>query len=118
MCVHETFAELIVMTDALIVFTTYPDHAAAVQAAERLVQRKLAACVNVLPKMTSVYEWKGEAKTGAEHLLLAKTSEARFAELEAAIVEMHPYELPEIIAAPITRGLKGYLDWINTQTAK
>lgn len=106
------------MTDALIVFTTYPDHEAAMQAAAQLVQRKLAACVNVLPQMTSVYEWQGQAKTDTEHLLLVKTTEAQFTALQAAIVATHPYELPEIIAAPITRGLKGYLDWINTQTAR
>lgn len=104
------------MSDALLVFTTYPDHETAVKVAQRLVSARLAACVNVLPRMTSVYEWQGEAKTGTEHLLLAKTTEARFAALEAAIVETHPYELPEIIAAPIARGSRGYLDWINTQT--
>lgn len=105
------------MTNALIIFTTYPDHKAAMHAAAQLVQQKLAACVNVLPPMTSVYEWKGQAKTDTEHLLLVKTAEARFAELEAAIVASHPYELPEIIAAPITRSMRGYLEWINTQTA-
>lgn len=104
------------MADPLIVFTTYPDHATAMEAATSLVQRKLAACVNVLPPISSVYEWKGAIKIGAEHLLLIKTSAARFSALEAAIVELHPYELPEIVAAPITQGLRGYLDWINTQT--
>lgn len=104
------------MTNALIVFTTYPDYKAASQVAAQLVQQKLAACVNVLPQMTSVYEWKGQAKTETEHLLLIKTAAARFAELEAAIVATHPYELPEIIAAPITSSMRGYLDWINTQT--
>jgi periplasmic divalent cation tolerance protein len=104
------------MADALLVFTTYPDREAAMQAAAKLVQDKLAACVNVLPQMTSVYEWKGEAKVDTEHLLLIKTTAARFPALEAAIVAMHPYELPEIIAAPIARGLTGYLNWIDAQT--
>jgi periplasmic divalent cation tolerance protein len=104
------------MTDTLIVLTTYPDHEAAVQAAARLVREKLAACVNVLAQMTSVYDWKGEAKIDTEHLLLAKTTVQRFSALETAIRDTHPYELPEIIATPIARGLKEYLDWINSQT--
>ncbi len=104
------------MTDALIVFTTYPDHEAALQAAANLVQQKLAACVNVLPQMTSVYEWDGKARTDTEHLLLAKTTARRFPALEAAIRASHPYELPEIIATPIARGLEGYIDWISSQT--
>lgn len=104
------------MTDALIVLTTYPDHEIALEAAGRLVREKLAACVNVLPQMTSVYEWKGEAKSDTEHLLIAKTTAARFAALEAAIVDTHPYELPEIIATPIAEGLTDYLEWIVAQT--
>lgn len=105
------------MTDPLIVFTTYPDREAALAAASRLVQQKLAACVNVLPQMTSVYEWKDEAKMDTEHLLLAKTTARRFPALEAAILATHPYELPEIIATPIAQGLKGYIDWIDSQTS-
>jgi periplasmic divalent cation tolerance protein len=104
------------MTDSLLVLTTYPDRDAALKMAARLVQDKLAACVNVLPEMTSVYEWRGEAKTDTEHLLLIKTTAERFPALEAAIVAAHPYELPEIIATPIARGLAGYLDWIDSQT--
>ncbi|HKF95770.1 MAG TPA: divalent-cation tolerance protein CutA [Gammaproteobacteria bacterium] len=104
------------MNDALIVFTTYPDYEAALRAASRLVQEKLAACVNVLPQMTSVYTWKGEAKIDTEHLLLVKTTFRRFDALKAVIVDTHPYELPEIIATPITRSLQDYLDWIGAQT--
>ncbi|HEX2239152.1 MAG TPA: divalent-cation tolerance protein CutA [Gammaproteobacteria bacterium] len=104
------------MTDALIVLTTYPDQETALKAASKLVREKLAACVNVLPQMTSVYEWRGEAKTDREHLLIAKTTLRRFAALETAIVDTHPYELPEIIATPIAQGLKDYLKWIDAQT--
>jgi periplasmic divalent cation tolerance protein len=104
------------MPDALIVFTTYPDAESALRAAKLIVQQKLAACVNILPQMTSVYEWRGEARTDTEHLLLVKTAAARYSALEAAIVGAHPYELPEIIATPIARGLGGYLEWIAAQT--
>jgi periplasmic divalent cation tolerance protein len=104
------------MTDALIVLTTYPDQETALKTASKLVREKLAACVNVLPQMTSVYEWRGEVKTDREHLLIAKTTLPRFAALETAIVDTHPYELPEIIATPIARGLKDYLKWIDAQT--
>jgi periplasmic divalent cation tolerance protein len=104
------------MTNTLIVLTTFPDHDAALEVAGRLVREKLAACVNVLPRITSVYEWQGEAQIDNEHLMLAKTSISRFAELEAAIRDSHPYELPEIVGVPITQGLQGYLDWIELQT--
>lgn len=104
------------MSDALITLTSYPDHDTALKAASVLVQKKLAACVNVLPQVTSVYEWKGEAKTETEHLLLVKTTVQRFDALKAAIIDTHPYELPEIIATPITRGLQDYIDWIGAQT--
>lgn len=104
------------MTDTLLVFTTYPDDVAALQAAKQIVQQKLAACVNVLPQMTSVYVWQGEARTDTEHLLLIKTTTARYPVLESAIRDAHPYELPEIIATPIARGLAGYLEWIAAQT--
>jgi periplasmic divalent cation tolerance protein len=104
------------MTNTLIILTTFPDHDAALEVAGRLVREKLAACVNVLPRITSVYEWQGEVQIDNEHLMLAKTSISRFAELEAAIRDAHPYELPEIVGVPITQGLQGYLDWIELQT--
>ncbi|MBA2410135.1 MAG: divalent-cation tolerance protein CutA [Gammaproteobacteria bacterium] len=104
------------MTDNFIVFTTYPDAESALGAAKHIVRQKLAACVNVLPQMTSVYEWQGEARTDTEHLLLMKTTAARYPALESAIRDSHPYELPEIIATPIARGLEGYLEWIAAQT--
>ena len=100
----------------LIVLTTFPDEPSALTAARRLVKGKLAACVNVLPQMTSVYEWDKEIQTGREHLLFIKTTETRYPQVEAALREQHPYELPEIVATPITHGLGDYLSWINQQT--
>lgn len=104
------------MSDPIIVLTTFPDEASALQTAQHLVEAQLAACVNVLPPMTSVYTWNGEAQTDPEHLLLMKTRQACYASLEQAILEQHPYDLPEIVATPIVAGLAGYLDWIAETT--
>lgn len=102
--------------EKLVVLTTYPDRQAALEIAGRLVNDKLAACVQVLPEMTSVYEWQGKAHSDPEHLLLIKTTASRYADVEASIREHHPYELPEIVAVPIRAGLPDYLAWIDTQT--
>lgn len=105
------------MTDTLIVFTTLPDadHAAALAA--RLVEERLAACVNILPPCTSVYRWEAQIETAVEVPLLIKTSAARYAALEAAIRAHHPYELPEVVAVPVERGLPAYLDWVAAESA-
>lgn len=105
------------MTDTLIVFTTLPDadHAAALAA--RLVEERLAACVNILAPCTSVYRWEAQIETTVEVPLLIKTSAARYAALEAAIRAHHPYELPEVVAVPVERGLPAYLDWVAAEAA-
>ena len=95
--------------------TTWPDEASARELAASLVQNRLAACVNLLPRMDSFYEWEGEACSGQEYLLLIKTRTDRYPALEQAIHQAHPYELPEIIAVPLTDGLPSYLHWINEQ---
>lgn len=105
------------MSDALLVMTTLPDQAAAEQLAERLLARQLAACINILPAMTSLYMWKGQLEHGQEHLLLIKTRRERYEMLEKEIRNGHPYELPEVIGVPVTAGLAGYLDWIGENTA-
>jgi periplasmic divalent cation tolerance protein len=106
------------MHQVIVVLTTLPEYPAALRLAEELVAEKLAACVNILPLMTSVYEWKGRLEKGQEHLLLIKTSPERYLDLEARIRRSHPYELPEIIALPVTAGLQAYLDWIVLQTVE
>ena len=100
----------------LIVLTTFPDENSAITVARQLVRLKLAGCVNILPKITSIYEWQNETQTGTEVLLLIKTTRLQYETLETTIREGHPYELPEIVATPITHGLKDYLKWIETQT--
>jgi periplasmic divalent cation tolerance protein len=101
---------------ALLVLTNLPDRTAAEQLADMLVSRQLAACVNILAPCRSVYRWKGAVQRDEEHPLLIKTTRERYAALERAIIETHPYELPEVIAVPIERGLPAYLDWVATET--
>jgi periplasmic divalent cation tolerance protein len=100
----------------LVVLTNLPSREAGLALARALVERRLAACVNVLAECTSVYRWKGEVETAAETPLLIKVPAGRYDELARAIRELHPYELPEIVALPIAAGLPAYLDWVREQT--
>ena len=101
----------------LLVLTNLPDRTAAERLADALVEKRLAACVNILAPCRSVYRWQGAVQHDEEHPLLIKTSADRYAALEAAIRAGHPYELPEIIAVPIERGLAAYLEWVATETS-
>ncbi len=103
-------------TDYLLVLNTCPDEETAQQLAQYLVEQRLAACVNLLPKTTSVYAWQAEIHTEQEVLLLIKTHADRYAALEQALEAQHPYDVPEIIAVAIQQGLDTYLDWINQTT--
>ena len=105
------------MDDVIIVLTNLPDREAAVELANALVAKKLAACVSVLAECASVYRWKGRVETAAEVPVLIKTRTARYAEVEAAIRGLHPYELPEIIAVPAVRGFDDYLQWVADETS-
>ncbi|OLE20306.1 MAG: divalent-cation tolerance protein CutA [Betaproteobacteria bacterium 13_1_20CM_3_63_8] len=102
----------------LLVLTNLPDRAAAERLAEMLIERKLAACVNILAPCRSVYRWKGAVQHDEEHPMLIKTTSERYAEFEQALRAGHPYELPEIIAVPVERGLPAYLDWVAAETKK
>ena len=88
------------------------------QLANVLIDEGLAACVNIVPGLTSVYKWQGKKETGSEVLLIIKTRSDCYAQLESRITSLHPYELPEIISVPIENGLKTYLDWIDNCTGK
>lgn len=96
-----------------LVLTTVPDGAVAERVARALVEERLAACVNVLPPMASVYRWKGQIESATEQLLLIKTRVGDYAAVERRIRELHPYELPEVIAVPIVAGLAAYLAWLD-----
>lgn len=104
--------------DYLLVVTTCPDEATAEAVANHLVEHRLAACVNVIPGMRSFYEWKGEVCRDQEFVLLIKSRKDVYPRLEKAIVDRHPYELPEVIALPIEAGLTNYLGWIDEQLDK
>lgn len=109
------------MNDVLLVLSTCPDKKCAEMIARSLVDEGLAACVNISPQITSVYAWQGNTEAAEEVLLLIKTSAGRYAQLQQAVRSLHPYELPEIIAVPVTQGLPEYLDWVdqctNTETS-
>jgi periplasmic divalent cation tolerance protein len=105
------------MDDTVIVLTNLPDREAAIRLARALVQKRLAACVNVLAECTSVYRWKDAIEDAHEVPVLIKTRAARYPAVEAAIRGMHPYELPEIIAVPVVRGFDEYLRWVADETS-
>lgn len=100
----------------IAVLTNLPDSESAFNLARELVRRRVAACVNVLPAATSFYRWQGKSEEASEHPVLVKTTQDRYPDLEAAIRELHPYELPEIIAWPVTAGLAEYLDWVERES--
>lgn len=100
----------------IAVLTNLPDSESAFNLARELLRRRVAACVNVLPAATSFYRWQGKSEEASEHPVLVKTTQDRYADLEAAIRELHPYELPEIIAWPVTAGLAEYLDWVERES--
>ena len=103
-------------TDTLLVITNLPDRASADASVSALVERRAAACVNVMAPCRSVYRWKGVVESADEHPLFAKTTRDRYPLLEGVIRELHPYELPEIIAVPVGGGLPAYLEWIAAET--
>lgn len=104
------------MSDVLLVFTNLPDRVSAERIAQVLVEARAAACVNILAECTSVYRWQGRVENANEVPLLAKTTRAAYPALEQAIRIHHPYELPEIIAVPVSTGLPDYLQWVIQET--
>jgi periplasmic divalent cation tolerance protein len=96
-----------------VVLCTVPDVGNGERLAHSLVEARLAACVNILPGLTSVFCWQGETQKEAEALLIIKTRRDRFDALCTLLREQHPYELPEIIAVPLSDGLPAYLRWID-----
>lgn len=103
--------------EVLLVFTNLPDRAAAERVAEALVSAGVAACVNVMAECTSVYHWQGKLEHATEVPLLIKTTRAAYPQLESLLRKQHPYELPEIIALPVSAGLPEYLNWVTQETS-
>ena len=104
-------------TDALVVLCTCPDEATATGIATALLAEKLAACVNCVAGIRSMYRWDGQIRDDTEVLLVIKTSAARYGALEALLQARHPYEMPEIIALPVVAGAADYLSWIRQATS-
>jgi len=100
------------MTDKRIVLTAAASEEEASKIARHLVERRLAACVNIVPQITSIYRWQGKVHGAREWLLMVKTTTAAFGQVREAIAELHSYELPECIFLPIEDGSPAYLQWI------
>lgn len=103
------------MTDKIVVFNTCASAEEAERIARRLVDERLAACVNVVAPIRSFYRWKGAVEDASEWLLIIKTSRALFGSLRAALEPLHSYELPEVIAIPVVEGAPDYLAWIDRE---
>ena len=106
------------MNDFVLVLTTFPAHGDAEVLARTLVDERLAACVNVLPPMRSIYTWKGAIELADERQLLIKTATHRVKELETRLKELHPYDVPEFLVIPVLEGSGDYLSWLAESTAR
>jgi periplasmic divalent cation tolerance protein len=104
--------------ETLLILTNCPDEESANAIALALVESKLAACVNILPRMQSIYSWQGVVESATEIPLFIKSTVTNYPALEAAIRARHPYDVPEIIALPIQAGLPAYLNWVAAETVQ
>ena len=103
-------------TGFVLVLTTFPADGDSEALARALVTERLAACVNVLPPMLSIYMWKGAVEDASERQLVIKTTAARVAELQARLRALHPYDVPEFLVLPIAEGSHDYLSWVSDST--
>ena len=104
-------------TSCLVVLCTVPSTQKARDIAESVVQERLCACVNILDQVQSIFRWQAEIQNDPEVLMILKTTEQRYGDLEKRLQELHPYEVPEIIALPIAMGAQSYLDWLTSQVS-
>lgn len=105
------------MNHELIVFVTTPNNEEAARLADALVSERLAACVNIVAAIESVYRWEGKITRDSEALMIIKTTDERYPELERRVKELHSYSTPEIVAIRIERGSEQYLNWLRNSTA-
>lgn len=103
--------------EVYVVLSTFPEVETARRIARQLVHEKLAACANILPGIESIYRWKGGVEESAEVLALFKTAVRQYAAFEAKLKQLHPYEVPEIVALPVSTGLDTYLSWVGESCA-
>jgi len=104
------------MTDKIVVLCTCSSEEEALAIARQLVDKRLAACVNLVQPVRSIYRWQGKVEDAAEALLIIKSRRPLFEELSKAIAAAHSYQVPEIIALPIIDGASSYLDWVDAET--
>ncbi len=104
--------------EPLLILTNLPDVASAEKLARALIEHRAAACVNVLAPCRSIYRWQGEVEQAEEIPLLIKTTAVNYPQVETLVRSLHPYDVPELIAIPITHGLPDYLNWLATETEK
>jgi periplasmic divalent cation tolerance protein len=104
------------MSDVLVILCTFPDSGQARQIGTRLVEMQLAACVNIIPAVESIYRWQGKVETDAEVLAIFKTSAAAFADIERTLTELHPYEVPEIISMAPEKIAESYPRWVCVES--
>ena len=104
------------MTDAIVVLCTCPNEVSARELAHTLLNEKLAACVNLIPQVTSLYIWQGKMEESQEVQLVIKSRRTLFGVLQQRIQTLHPYEVPEILAMPVLNGSPAYLQWLQEQT--
>lgn len=100
----------------VMIYSTFPDTATAKDVGGKLVDHGLAACVNIIPQMTSIYRWEGALTTNSEAIMLIKTRAALAAKVIAAVEVEHPYDTPALLVFEVTHGAQGYLDWLASQT--
>lgn len=103
-------------TGVCLAWSTCPDEGTARRIASALVDERLAACVNIVPDMTSIYRWQGAVETASECLLIIKTRGGRMAELERRLAELHPYDVPELVTVAVADGSPAYLRWVVEET--
>ncbi len=101
--------------EVLVILCTFPDEAVARQIGALLVEKQVAACVNVVPGLRSIYRWQGEVHDDPEVLAVIKTTREAYPRLEAALLEAHPYEVPEVLALPVAAGAEAYQRWVAEQ---
>lgn len=111
-------SESTIKQEFIAVYCTCPSEDVANKIASALVEQRLAACVNILPAVRSVYIWEGATQMDNEQLLMIKTCRDRYTAVEVTICAQHPYELPEVIAVPLVGGSRGYLKWIHEMTRR
>ncbi len=105
------------MSREIIIFVTAPNSEEASRIANALVSEQFAACVNIVPSIESIYRWEGKVTSDREALMIIKTTDDRYVDVESRVKEMHTYSTPEIVAIPIVRGSQEYLDWLRKSTA-